>query len=253
MYIHHTSLRNRTNDIRINNDQQHKPLTHVYVGAILATYCPHELNSHLPPLSFSKLSAMPTNNKIRDQTAEEVQDANLRAGMTQGYEAVVKAKAAARAPSPPGRRDALAMSPPLKAPPPTAKRSPPVPHAAAKPQGKPPPPRPDTLAPSPTGAQAAGARGPNFGGSYIPESTAGSVFTSYRVPVGLMGRSIRMLAAEATHRDLKTFPRAAFERLPPDDPPALRVIGGVKGPGWFRFLQTEDRWHGPPFTRSTQR
>ena len=99
-------------------------------------------------------------NKIRNQTAEEVQDANMRAVMSQGYEAAVGAKAAALAPSPPGRREALAMSPPLKAPPPTAKRAPPVPHAAAKPQAKPPPPRPDTLVPSSPGAQAAGARGP---------------------------------------------------------------------------------------------
>ena len=66
-----------------------------------------------------------------------------------------------------------------------------------------------------------------------------------------MGRSIRMLAAEATDRDLKTFPRAAFERLPPDDPPALRVIGGVKEPGWFRFLHTEDQWHGPLYKINT--
>ena len=70
---------------------------------------------------------MPTNNNIRDQTEAEVQDAVLRAGMSQGGEAAVKAKAAARAPSPLGRRDALAMPPPFKAIPPTAKRSPPVP------------------------------------------------------------------------------------------------------------------------------
>ena len=60
-----------------------------------------------------------------------------------------------------------------------------------------------------------------------------------------MGRSIRMLPAEATDRALKTFPRGAFDHLPANDPPALRVIGGVKGPGWFRYLQTEDQWHGP--------
>ena len=66
-----------------------------------------------------------------------------------------------------------------------------------------------------------------------------------------MGRSIRMLPAEATDRALKTFPRAAFDRLPANDPPALRVIGGVKGPGWFRHLQTEDQWHGPLYKLNT--
>ena len=157
----------------------------------------------------------------------------------------MKAKAMARAPSPLGRRDALAMPPPYTAIPASAKRLPPM----AK--GKPPPPSPDTLVTSPPGVQAVGARGPDFGGSYTRESSAGFVFTSYRAPVGPMGRSVKMLAAEVSDRDLKTFPRTAFDRLPLTDPPALRVIGGVKGPGWFSRLQTEDQWHGSLYKINT--
>ena len=179
-------------------------------------------------------------NKIREQTVEEVQDAQMRAVMSEGYEAAVEAKAGALAPSPPGHRnfaDARAMQPPLIVPPST-KPPPPEPQAAAK---RPPPTLPGTLAPSPPGARMTGGapQGPDFGGTLIPESTAGSVFTSYRGPVGPMGRSIRMLPAEASDRALKSFPRGAFDLLPESDPPILGVIGGVRGPGWFRKLHDE--------------
>ena len=149
-------------------------------------------------------------NKIRDQTEAEVQDTALRTGMSLGWEAAVKAKAMARAPSPLGRRDALAMPPPYKAIPPSAKRSPPVPQAAAKPQGKPPPPSPDTLVTSPPGVQDVGARGPDFGGSYTPESTAGVVFHTLQSPSGNDGQVRPDVGRGSLGQGLKNVPKDGF-------------------------------------------
>ena len=67
-----------------------------------------------------------------------------------------------------------------------------------------------------------------------------------------MGRSVAMLPAGDKDRELRTFPRSAFDHLPPSDPPSLGVIGGVRGPGWFSRLQTEDHWHGSVYKINTK-
>ena len=196
---------------------------------------------------------MPMPNKTTEQTAALLADTAMRADCDIKWEeervkraSAVRAKAsvaaaAALAPSPSGRSvslsgDVRAMPPPVKAvpfgkpPPPDLQSAPPI---KAVPTSKPSPPSPSTLGPSPPGAQTAGGstRGPDLGGALIPESTAGSVFNSYHVPVGQMGRSIQMRLAAASDRLLQTFPRGAFEYLPPTDPPILGVLGGVHGPG----------------------
>ena len=66
-----------------------------------------------------------------------------------------------------------------------------------------------------------------------------------------MAKSVQMQPAGIADRELKTFPRAAFEYLPDSDPPSLRVIGGHKGPGWFSGLQREDQWYGSVYKLNT--
>ena len=67
-----------------------------------------------------------------------------------------------------------------------------------------------------------------------------------------MGRSVAMLPAGDKDRELRTFPRAAFDYLPASDPPSLGVIGGQKGPGWFSGVQREDQRHGSLYKLNTQ-
>ena len=69
--------------------------------------------------------------------------------------------------------------------------------------------------------------------------------------MGLLAKSVQMLPAGNADRELKTFPRAAFDFLPDSDPPSLRVIGGHKGPGWFSGLQREDQWSGSVYKLNT--
>ena len=146
------------------------------------------------------------------------------------------------------------MPPPLQAVPykasPSAKRSPPV-LQAARYQPKSPPPNPDTLVVSPPGVPMPGTHGPVFGGSYTPESTAGFVFSTYRAPMGFLAKYVQIQPAGIADRELKTFPRSAFEYQPDPDPPSLRVIGGHKGPGWFSGLQREDQWYGSVYKLNT--
>ena len=91
------------------------------------------------------------------------------------------AAAAALGSSSSGRGSSSNMPPPLKAPP-TGKPPPPdlqrsTPLFNAAPVPKPPPPSPDTLGPSTSGVLEPGdrlfARGPDLGGAFIPEFSAG--------------------------------------------------------------------------------
>ena len=66
------------------------------------------------------------------------------------------------------------------------------------------------------------------------------MFTSYHVSVGMMGRYIQMRLAAPSDRPLQTFPRGAFENLPPTDPPfsvcleACMAPVGSRGSGTIR-------------------
>ena len=56
-----------------------------------------------------------------------------------------------------------------------------------------------------------------------------------------------MCATNDADRQLRTFPRAAFDYIDEHDPPKLDIIGGHKGPGWFANLQQEHQWSGPVY------
>ena len=164
------------------------------------------------------------------------------------------AAAAALASSAPGRGSDSSMPPPLKAPPyskPPPPDLPSGPPIKAVPTSKLQPPTPSTLGPSPSGVQDAGgrlyARGPDLGGALTPESSAGSAFTSYHMPVGPVGKSIAMKRAAGKDRPLQSFPRSAFQFLPDEDPPILRVLAGPDGPGWFPKLWQGEQWSGMLF------
>ena len=107
---------------------------------------------------------MPKPNKIRELSAGELADANMRAQCDEAWEQeqvaraqAAREKAAALAPSPPGRSvslsgDGRAMPPPVKSapygkpPPPEIQSAPPI---KAPPTSKPSPPSPGALGPSP--------------------------------------------------------------------------------------------------------
>ena len=190
----------------------------------------------------------PQPNKITEQTDSEKRraDTAVRTGCDMKWEERKErrgeagrakasvAAAAALASSASGRGSASSMPPPLKAPP-AGKPPPPDLQGSGRPikavpTSKPHPPSPSTLGPSPSGVQEPGARlyarGPHLGGAFIPESTAGSAFTAFHVPVGPVGKSIMMRRAADKDRKLQSFPRAAFKYLPEEDPPILGVLAG---------------------------
>ena len=197
----------------------------------------------------------PKPNKINEQTSALLADTAMRTDcdIKRAEERVKRASAtrakasvaaaAALASSAPGRGSASSMPPPLKAPPYSKPPPPDLPSAPpikAVPTSKPQPPTPSALGPSPSSFQDAGGRfrGQDLGGTLIPESTAGSAFTSYHMPVGPVGKSIATKRAADKDRPLQTFPRSAFHFVPDEDPPILRVLAGPQGPGWFSKL-----WH----------
>ena len=127
-------------------------------------------------------AAMPSHNKIAEQqTGNEQADERVPAPPTQdrrtslgaGWSAACS-EAPAQASSALGRQDFLSMPPPQAIP--ATKRPPPVLHAPRYP-AKSSPSAPGTLGVSPSGVPGMGAPGPSFGGSYTPESVAGSVFS----------------------------------------------------------------------------
>ena len=136
-----------------------------------------------------------------------------------------RAETPAQASSAIGRQDFLSMPPPQTIP--STKGPPPV--YKTRYPSKSSPSAAGTLGVSPSGVPGMKAPGPSFGGSYTPESVAGFAFSTYRTPAGLLARSVRMCAAVCADRELRTFPRAAFEFVDDCDPPKLDIIGGHKG------------------------
>ena len=175
------------------------------------------------------------------------------------------AAAAALGSSASGRGGLSNMQPAFKSPPSEVPRSKPPPPDLPKagppvtacPASKPAAPSPSTLGSSASGAQGAAgqlslrtlgssasgaqgayvwpgppvSRGPELGGAYTAASVAGSAFTSFHPPVGILGKSIQMRKASDRDRFLQSFPKDAFQFVPSEDPPILGVLAGPDGPG----------------------
>ena len=78
----------------------------------------------------------------------------------------------------------------------------------------------------------ASSRGPDLGGVYAPASVAGTVVTSFHLPVGAEGKSTVMRKARDKDRGLQALPKSLFHYVPEEDPPILGVAAGIGGPGW---------------------
>ena len=190
------------------------------------------LNSRIrptwPPLLFRAMALL--SNVAEQQTVKD-----------EGVETVV-VETPTQASSALGRRDSSSMLPPQTTP---SRKGPPLVFKTRYPKSS--PSAPGTLGVSPSGVPVMETPGPSFGGSYTPESVAGSVFPAFRPKSRLLTRSIRMCATNDADRQLRTFPRAAFDFIRKHDPPKLDIIGGHKGPGWFANLQQEHQLSGPVF------